>query len=406
MLAHVSRLFVSRSAATLGSVAALRSYSTSEGPLKKTKLYDFHVHHGAKIVPFCGWEMPLQYADGIIQSHVFTRTNAGLFDVSHMLQLRFTGKDRINFIQELVVADVHNQKEGTAAYTVLTNEKGGIIDDAIVSKYNDHLYVVVNAGCADKDFQHFTKHVQRYKSAGKDINLEVIDQSLLALQGPKAKNVLSKLVDGSVDLSKFYFLNGTLAKVAGIPCRVTRCGYTGEDGFEISVPHERAVELAEKLVADQDVRLAGLGPRDTLRLEAGLCLYGQDLTEDITPIEATLAWTLPKTRRESGGFLGADVVLKQLKEGTARKRVGFLGEGKRIPRTHAQLLDPNTNQVVGEVSSGAYGPSLDKPVGMAYVQKEVSKIGTVLNAKIGSTIVPVRIAKMPFYPNGYYNPPA
>eukprot|EP00124_Ichthyophonus_hoferi_P002325 Ihof_evm6s153 gene=Ihof_evmTU6s153 len=352
-------------------LVALRSYSTAN-ELKYTPLANLHKALGAKMVPFCGWSMPLQYRDmGIIDSHRYTRKNSSLFDVSHMLQLKFHGKDRVNFIEKLVVGSIAELASGTGSLSLITNEKGGIRDDTMINNAGDHLYVVCNAGCAEKDLTHFEEHAAAYRAQGGDVNIEVLTNSLVALQGPKSAEVLRKLVD--FDLSKFYFLNGVDATVGGVKgCRITRCGYTGEDGFEISIPQDRAVELTTILLGDPVVRPAGLGARDSLRLEAGLCLYGHDIDDDITPIEANLTWTIGKRRRTEGGFLGSDVILAQLAaKGGLRRRVGLIVDGAPA-RDHAEILDAAGNSI-GKITSGVPSPCLGANVAMGYVDKAFAK---------------------------------
>ncbi|XP_053377477.1 aminomethyltransferase, mitochondrial-like isoform X2 [Mercenaria mercenaria] len=298
--------------------------------LLRTGLYDFHVENGAKMVPFAGWEMPVQYKDSISESHNNIRTQAGIFDVSHMLQTKVSGKDRIKFMESLVVGDIAGLKENQGTLSLFTNEKGGIIDDLIINKTDeDYLYVVSNAGCADKDLPLMMNQAENLRCKGLDVEVDVICNGLLALQGPAMVKVLQPGLD--FDLSELPFMTTKSASVYGInDCRVTRCGYTGEDGVEISVASGRAAELAQHLLnssKDVDCRLTGLGARDSLRLEAGLCLYGNDIDETTTPIEATLAWTIGKRRKEEGGFPGADIILKQIKEKPKQRRVGFTSTG-------------------------------------------------------------------------------
>ncbi|KAL4225988.1 hypothetical protein ACF0H5_013975 [Mactra antiquata] len=310
------------------SVSQVRWYS--DGALKKTCLYDFHVQNGGKMVPFAGWSMPVQYKDSIIDSHNGVRNNAGIFDVSHMLQTKVTGKDRVKFMESLVVADIDGLKDNQGTLSVFTNSQGGIIDDLIINKTDeDYLYVVSNAGCADKDLPLMMNQAANMRSKGLDVNVDVISNGLIALQGPKMVDVLQPGV--SFDLKDLPFMTTRSCTVYGIDdCRVTRCGYTGEDGVEISVPSDKSVELTENLLQankDVDVRLAGLGARDSLRLEAGLCLYGNDIDETTTPIEATLAWTIGKRRKAEGGFPGADIILQQIEDKPKQRRVGFTSSG-------------------------------------------------------------------------------
>jgi len=379
------------------SKSTVRSFgSTPEGPLKKTALNALHFELGAKMVPFCGWEMPLQYPDGILTSHLHCRTKASLFDVSHMAQLHWTGKDRVKFLEHLVVADLGALPKQHAKLSVIMNEKGGIIDDTVITNRGDFIYMVVNAGCADKDLAHFKKQLEIYNKKGYDVKMEHINRSLLALQGPSAEGILSRLV--KEDITKMPFMTAQEMVVDGLNCLVSRCGYTGEDGFEISVENTQAVKLAKKLLSFEEVKPAGLGPRYSLRLEAGLCLYGNDLNEDISPIEAGLAWTIGARRKTEGGFLGSDIVLKQLKEGVKKKRVGLFVTGPPA-REHTPLLDKGKQ--VGEVTSGTFSPILKKGVAMAYLPTELSKIGTEVSVNVRGKTSPAVVTKMPFVPTNY-----
>jgi len=351
------------------------------------------------MVEFAGWEMPIQYeGEGIVQSHLHTRAKAGLFDVSHMAQLRVTGKDRVKFLEGIAVAELAELPADHAKLSVYTNERGGIIDDTVISNRGDHFYIVVNAGCADKDIAHYKKQIAAFKG---DVKLEVLDRSLIALQGPSAEKVLSALV--REDLSRMPFMTNLDAKVDTIrsptSCTITRCGYTGEDGFEIAVEHDLAEALARKLLQHADVHPAALGPRDTLRLEAGLCLYGHDLNEDITPIEASLNWLIGKRRRAEGGFLGADVILRQLKDGVSKKRVGFEVQGP--PAREGATIHDKDDKEIGTITSGTFSPTLKKSIAMGYVATGSSKVGTAVNVKVRGKSYAAAVAKMPFTPTNY-----
>uniref|UniRef100_A0A670HUP6 Aminomethyltransferase n=1 Tax=Podarcis muralis TaxID=64176 RepID=A0A670HUP6_PODMU len=316
--------------------------------LKQTSLYDFHRHHGGKMVAFAGWSLPVQYTHSHLESHLHTRQHCSLFDVSHMLQTKVFGRDRIKFIESLVVGDIAELKPNQGTLSLFTNERGGIMDDLIVTSTSDqHLYVVSNAGCRDKDFALMKNKVKEMKAAGCDVDLEVSDNALLALQGPAMARVLQAGVSDS--LAKLPFMTSAVMSVFGVPgCRVTRCGYTGEDGVEISVPASRAVELAELLLKDSTVWLAGLAARDSLRLEAGLCLYGNDIDESTTPVEASLIWTL------------------------------------------------------GEVTSGCPSPCLQKNIAMGYVESDYSKLSTALTVEVRKKSCPALVTKMPFVATNYY----
>ncbi|KAI8375424.1 hypothetical protein EDC96DRAFT_497253 [Choanephora cucurbitarum] len=377
-----------------------RFYATTNESIKKTALYDFHLQHGGKMVPFAGYAMPVQYGNmGMLASHLHTRNKASLFDVSHMLQTRLTGKDRNTFFEKLVVADLHQLPVGQGTLSVFTNEQGGIIDDTILMQQKDSLYVVSNAGCADKDLAHIRHHLAEFQNKGGDVDFQVItDHSLIALQGPKAAAALEALVGQS--LHDFSFMHGRHMDIQGVPCHVARSGYTGEDGFELSIPTEEVIHITEKLLAHPDVELAGLGARDSLRLEAGLCLYGNDIDETTTPVEAGLTWTIPKSRRETGGFLGAEHILPQIKGGVTRRRVGLLIEG--APARHgAEVLDKE-GQVIGTVTSGCPSPVLKKNIAIAYVKNGSHKKGTELSVKVRNKVQPATVTKMPFVESNYH----
>jgi len=389
---------------------ALRCYSTG---IQKTCLHDFHVDQGGKMVDFAGYYLPIQYKDlGIAASHKHTRTHCSIFDVSHMLQTRVYGKDRIRFMEELCVADVHGLKNGQASLSLFTNDEGGIIDDLIVTKADDeHLYVVSNAGCRHKDIPLMQNKAAQMKGQGLDVSLEFgDDRGLIAVQGPEAAKVLQAVTN--IDMTKLAFMNSVVCNVAGVEnCRVTRCGYTGEDGVEISIPGDKTAEVTQALLESKDgsVRLAGLGARDSLRLEAGLCLYGNDIDETTTPVEAALVWTIGKRRRQQQDvnvFPGAAVILKQLKEkSAARKRVGLVSTGPPA-RGHSAVLDPETAGKVGEVTSGCPAPSMEKAntnVAMAYVPTKMAKAGTKVQVQVRNKTVDAVVTKMPFVPANYYS---
>jgi len=374
----------------------------AKAALRQTALFNLHEKYGGKMVPFAGWSLPVDYTDQtLIQSHHHTRNKASLFDVSHMLQFKLHGKDRVKCMEELVVADIAGMAENTGGLSLFTNEKGGIRDDCIVNNAGDCLYIVSNAGCADKIAPIMEAHVADRKSE-LDVSLEFLeDKSLVAIQGPKATEILQKGVD--TDLSVLKFMNARTLNVFGIEgCRVTRCGYTGEDGFEISVDSSSAENFVESyLNVDSDAKLAGLGARDTLRLEAGLCLYGNDIDETTTPVEATLLWTIPKRRRQERNFPGAEIILPQIKAKPDRKRVGITWNGPPI-RGGASVFNPDGEEI-GQVTSGCPSPTLGGNVAMAYVKKGFAKNGTPLLFKRGKKEIECQVSKMPFTPANYYN---
>ncbi|NXP70701.1 GCST protein, partial [Ramphastos sulfuratus] len=351
------------------------------------------------MVPFAGWSLPLHYEQGHLQSHLHTRRRCSLFDVSHMLQTRVYGRDRIKFMESLVVGDIAELKPGQGTLTLLTNEKGGIVDDLIVTNTSeDHLYVVSNAGCADKDLAIMRGRATELQAAGSDIHLEVSDNALLALQGPSMAQVLQAGL--SDDLAKLSFMNSITTTVFSVPgCRVTRCGYTGEDGVEISVPVGRAVELAEQLLGVPEVWPAGLAARDSLRLEAGLCLYGNDIDETTTPAEAGLMWTLGKRRRVAMDFPGAAIIMAQVKEKPKRKRVGLTSGRGWAAKPHSP---PHVSISPGTVTSGCPSPSLGKNIAMGYVETAHSRAGTTLTVEVRKKQHLALVTKMPFVPTQYY----
>ncbi|XP_059378665.1 aminomethyltransferase, mitochondrial-like [Carassius carassius] len=393
---------LSRVTRNVGLVATARQdrQASTEVALKKTPLYDFHRAQGGKMVEFAGWSMPVQYKDSHINSHMHTRQHCSIFDVSHMLQTKVYGRDRVKFIESLIVGDIAELKDNQGALSLFTNTKGGIMDDLIVTKTDQgYLYVVSNAGCADKDSAHMQARLQEFKAAGHDVDLEFMEESLLALQGPSMAQVLQKGVGD--DLRKLTFMTSVLTPVFGIQgCRVTRCGYTGEDGVEISVPSGDIVSLTEKLLADGEVKLAGLGARDSLRLEAGLCLYGNDIDETTTPVEASLVWTIGKRRRQAQDFPGADIIVPQIKAKTLRKRVGLISAGPPV-RQHTPILSSDS-RVIGEVTSGCPSPCLKQNVAMGYVEAGFSKVGTSIQVEVRKKAVPAVVSKMPFVPTKYY----
>ncbi|XP_075929860.1 aminomethyltransferase, mitochondrial [Petromyzon marinus] len=389
------------------------SVPPEEAPLKRTPLYDFHRQHGGRMVGFAGWSMPVQYKESLISSHLHTRERCSVFDVSHMMQCKVLGRDAVAFMESLTVADVAGLKDDQATLSLLTNDAGGIVDDLIVTKTSKgHLHVVSNAGCADKDLAHMRERLREFKSAGRDVDLEVVDAALLAVQGPATARVLQAGV--SEDLGGLAFMHSAEMSVFGVAgCRVTRCGYTGEDGVEISVAPEHAVGLVETLLQQQRLRrnvggeeeeevvkLAGLGARDSLRLEAGLCLYGNDIDETTTPVEAALLWTIGKRRRAEGNFPGAGVILGQIAERPARKRVGLVSSGPPA-RQRAPIVD-GQGEKIGEVTSGCPSPCLKKNIAMGYVPSGLAKPGTRLRVEVRKKLVDVVVSKMPFVPTRYF----
>lgn len=359
------------------------------------------------MVPFAGYAMPVQYKMGITDSVHHTRNSVSLFDVSHMLQFHVTGPNAADFMERVVVGDIHGLKPGQSILSLLTNKKGGIIDDCIVNKTKEsYIYVVSNAGNTEKDSTHLRQHLEDFKTGGASIEFQQ-ERSLIALQGPKMPSVLQAgLVD---NLEKLYFMNSVHTPVFSIPeCRVSRCGYTGEDGVEISVPSQRVVELVERLLEQPvpsggRVELAGLGTRDTLRLEAGLCLYGNDISEETSPIEAGLTWCIGQRRRKEAGFLGADVILPQIPGKTENVRVGLTSSGP--PARPETIVLSQKSEEVGWITSGGPSPTLKKNIAMAYVPRSYAKVGSVLLLKVRKNLVEATVTKMPFVPTRYYLEP-
>ena len=359
--------------------------------LHETVLADFHVAHGARMVPFAGWNMPVQYADGIKAEHLATRQGAGLFDVSHMAQVWLQGDGADAMLEALTPTDVAGIAEGRVRYSMFLNETGGVLDDLMIARLDGMLQLVVNAGRADHDIAHLEANL------GDEVEMSVRrERALLALQGPEAPAVLNRL---GVDLHGFYFMQVGHFEIAGIPCIVTRSGYTGEDGFEISMPAEAAGELAARLLADEAVSLAGLGARDTLRLEAGLPLWGHELDETINPVAAGLRFALSKRRREAADFPGAGPILEDFATGAPRLLTGLLPQGGRPVRDGAELA--LNGEIVGHVTSGGFAPSLDAPAALGFVEAALAAPGTTLMAVARGRETPVITATLPLVPHRY-----
>lgn len=380
--------------------ALSRSLSSAQDVLHRTPLYDFHLAHGGKMVAFAGWSLPVQYQDSHMDLHLHTRQHCSLFDVSHMLQTKIFGSDRVKLMESLVVGDIAELRPNQGTLSLFTNEAGGILDDLIVTNTSEgYLYVVSNAGCWDKDLALMQNKVRELQNKGSDVGLEVVDNALLALQGPTAAQVLQAGV--AHDLRKLPFMTSAVMEVFGVAgCRVTRCGYTGEDGMEISVPAPGAVRLATALLENPEVKLAGLAARDSLRLEAGLCLYGNDIDEHTTPVEGSLSWTLGKRRRAAMDFPGAEVIVPQLKGKVQRRRVGLICEGAPM-RAHSPILNVEGTRI-GTVTSGCPSPCLKKNVAMGYVPLEYSRLGTPLLVEVRRKQQMAVVSKMPFVPTNYY----
>ncbi len=361
-----------------------------------TPLHAMHVELGARMVPFAGYEMPVQYPGGIMTEHKHTRSAAGLFDVSHMGQITLTGPNRVSALESLMPVDIESLKPGQQRYAFFTNDAGGILDDMMVTNRGDDLLLVVNAACKEDDL----KHLQTRIGTQCDITHHT-DRALLALQGPLAVNVLRTIAP---DVANLEFMQASRAEIAGESCYVSRSGYTGEDGFEISMTNEACEAVARALLEFDEVLPIGLGARDSLRLEAGLCLYGHDIDTQTTPVEANLRWALSRARRvdgdRPGGYPGSDVIATQLETGVSSKRVGIQPAG-RAPVREGAILTDATGATVGRVTSGGFGPSVDGPVAMGYVNTEMSETGSELGAIVRGKTLPVTVAKLPFSPHRY-----
>ena len=368
--------------------------------LKHTPLTALNKALGGKMVDFAGYEMPVQFAPGVMKEHLHTRAKAGLFDVSHMGQVILRPRPRSGRIEDaalalerLVPVDVLGVKPGRQRYGLFTNEQGGISDDLMIANRGDHLFLVVNAACKEQDVAHLRAHLS------DDCEIEELtDRGLIALQGPAAEAALAALAP---EVAAMAFMDVKEVQILGVPCIVTRSGYTGEDGFEISVPADRTEALAKALLDNPDVQPIGLGARDSLRLEAGLCLYGNDIDTTTTPVAAALEWAVQKVRRtggaRAGGFPGADVILPEFEHGAPRRRVGLAPEGRAPIREGVELFaDEALSEPVGRVTSGSFGPSVKGPVAMGHVAASLAEPGTRLYASLRGKRLPVSVASLPF----------
>ena len=372
----------------------------ADASLNRTPLYELHVSLGAKMVPFAGYEMPVQYPLGILKEHLHTRAGAGLFDVSHMGQALLIGPDHDTTaaaLEALVPADIANLKPGQQRYSQLLNDEGGIIDDLMVTRSHaadddGSLMLVVNASRKEVDYTHIAARLP------DDVRLEPMpERALLALQGPSAKAVMAKLSDVAAGLP---FMGAASGKVGAFDCHVSRSGYTGEDGFEISVAAAKAEKLARLLLAQEGVQPIGLGARDSLRLEAGLCLYGHDIDETTSPIEAGLVWSIQKRRREQGGFPGAQRIQDELANGPKRRRVGIRPDGRAPAREGTEVL-ALLGDKLGVVTSGGFGPSVNGPVAMGYVKASYAEPGKPVNLMVRGKALSASVAPLPFVPHRY-----
>jgi len=342
------------------------------------------------MVPFAGYQMPLQYSKGIIHEHLHCRSHAGFFDISHMGQCLILGDSAASELERLTPSDITGLKSGTQKYTVLTNSDGGIIDDIIITRTDSGLMIIVNAACKDKDFTHLKSQL----SSRCDFR-ELPDHALFALQGPAAVTVIGKFSPQAVNLK---FMQACATEINDIPCHISRSGYTGEDGFEISVAHQYAEQLACLFLSEDDVEAVGLGARDTLRLEAGLSLYGHELNESITPVEAGLKWVIKNGHNQ---FPGAEKILNQLQNGTDKIRAGLVVESK-IPVRDGAVIINSEDRVIGYVTSGSFSPSLGKPIAMALLDRNSASLGNTLYAIVRDRKIPVTVTGLPFIPHRYH----
>jgi len=359
---------------------------------QKTALYEYHKSLGAKFVPFAGYQMPVQYSSGIVEEHKTTRSEAGLFDVSHMGQLSIEGSaDLILALEKIIPTDFKNIKLNQSKYSFLTNENGGIYDDLIVTKVERGFNIILNAACKDNDFK-----IIKNALGGKFKLTLHKDLSLIALQGPKASEILENIING---ISSLKFMNGKNFSYNSAQIYITRSGYTGEDGFEISIANNMVEDFAKSLIA-KGAKPIGLGARDTLRLEAGLCLYGHDINETTTPIEANLKWAISKRRREEGGFLGYNKIKSDINGELSRLRIGIKPAGKIIAREGTKIFSVD-GQEIGSVTSGTFGPSVNGPIAMGYIKYNFSKLGTKIFLEVRGKKYDAKVSELPFYKKNY-----
>ncbi|TBZ33187.1 glycine cleavage system aminomethyltransferase GcvT [Rhizobium leguminosarum bv. viciae] len=365
--------------------------------LKKTPLHAVHLSLGARMVPFAGYDMPVQYPAGVMKEHLHTRAEAGLFDVSHMGQVIVKAKsgsyeDAALALESLVPVDILGLAEGRQRYGFFTDDTGCILDDLMITHLDDHLFIVVNASCKEADLAHLQAHI------GDRCDITLLNRALIALQGPRAVEVLAELW---ADVAAMKFMDVRHCRLHDVSCLVSRSGYSGEDGFEISIPVDKAEDVTMRLLEHPDVQAIGLGARDSLRLEAGLCLYGNDIDTTTSPVEAALEWAMQKARRgngaRAGGFPGSGRILSELENGAARRRVGLKPEGKAPVRGHAKLYADAEGKIeIGEVTSGGFGPSVEGPVAMGYVPVSHAAVGTLVYAEVRGKYLPTTVSALPF----------
>ena len=366
--------------------------------LRKTPLYDLHRDLGAKLTEFAGYEMPVQYGLGILGEHQHTRAKAGLFDVSHMGQVILRGRSYTETalaLEKLLPTDVLGLEVGRQRYGLLTTNSGGILDDLMFSNRGDHIFIVLNAACKNSDIKHLKSLLEP-----EILVEEVLNRALIALQGPASETVLGEL---NPQVKNMKFMDVETLLVSGVECWISRSGYTGEDGFEISIPAADAEPVTRSILSNENVEFIGLGARDSLRLEAGLCLYGHDINQATTPVEASLTWAIQKVRRangeRAGGFIGSKIILKQLDEGTERKRVGFLPQTRAPMREGVEVFETERSKdTIGIITSGGYGPTVGHPVAMGYIDSKYAQNKNNLFGELRGKRVPVKVSKIPFVP--------
>ena len=366
--------------------------------LRKTPLYDLHRDLGAKLTEFAGYEMPVQYGLGILSEHQHTRAKAGLFDVSHMGQVILRGRSYTETalaLEKLLPTDVLGLEVGRQRYGLLTTNSGGILDDLMFSNRGDHIFIVLNAACKNSDIKHLKSLLEP-----EILVEEVLNRALIALQGPASETVLGEL---NPQVKNMKFMDVETLLVSGVECWISRSGYTGEDGFEISIPATDAELVTRSILSNENVEFIGLGARDSLRLEAGLCLYGHDINQATTPVEASLTWAIQKVRRangeRAGGFIGSKIILKQLDEGTERKRVGFLPQTRAPMREGVEVFETERSKdTIGIITSGGYGPTVGHPVAMGYIDSKYAQNKNNLFGELRGKRVPVKVSKIPFVP--------
>ena len=366
--------------------------------LRKTPLYDLHRDLGAKLTEFAGYEMPVQYGLGILSEHQHTRAKAGLFDVSHMGQVILRGRSYTETalaLEKLLPTDVLGLEVGRQRYGLLTTNSGGILDDLMFSNRGDHIFIVLNAACKNSDIKHLKSLLEP-----EILVEEVLNRALIALQGPASETVLGEL---NPQVKNMKFMDVETLLVSGVECWISRSGYTGEDGFEISIPAVDAEPVTRSILSNENVEFIGLGARDSLRLEAGLCLYGHDINQATTPVEASLTWAIQKVRRangeRAGGFIGSKIILKQLDEGTERKRVGFLPQTRAPMREGVEVFETERSKdTIGIITSGGYGPTVGHPVAMGYIDSKYAQNKNNLFGELRGKRVPVKVSKIPFVP--------